>query len=115
MCCAGYYRVVYEDALLDKISYEIVRGNVFDEYTVAQLIGDIVEGAFAGVVGFGDALGFLDRVIQSAGPQHSVWAAVFNAFGKIEAVLHSTKHYDSLSVFIGLPMFWVTFNYLCKY
>lgn len=95
---SGYYRVAYEDALLDRISYEINNGKSFDEYTVAQLIGDIFEGAFAGVIGFSDALGFLERVIQKAGPYPGYWHAIFNAFNKIEMVLHNTKHYDSLSV-----------------
>lgn len=94
----GYYRVVYEDVLLDKISYEISQGKSFDSFTMAQLIGDIFEGAFAGVIGFSDALGFLDRVIQKTGPNSGCWEAIFNAFNKIETILHGTKHYDSLSV-----------------
>ncbi|KAL4092083.1 hypothetical protein QTP88_026654 [Uroleucon formosanum] len=98
----GYYRVAYEDALLDRISYEINNGKSFDEYTVAQLIGDIFEGAFAGVIGFSDALGFLERVIQNAGPYSGYWHAIFNAFNKIEMVLHNTKHYDSLSVYMEM-------------
>ncbi|XP_026807677.1 aminopeptidase N-like isoform X1 [Rhopalosiphum maidis] len=96
----GYYRVAYEDALLDRISYEISNGKSFDEYIVAQLIDDIFEGAFAGVIGFSDALGFLERVIQKAGPNSGYWDAIFNAFNKIEVVLHNTKHYDSLSVYM---------------
>ncbi|XP_027836692.1 aminopeptidase N-like isoform X3 [Aphis gossypii] len=96
----GYYRVAYEDALLDRISYEISHGKSFDEYIVAQLVGDIIEGAFADVIGFSDALGFLERVIQKAGPNPGYWNAIFNAFNKIEVVLHNTKHYDALSVYM---------------
>jgi len=69
---------------------------------VAQLVGDIVDGAFAGVIGFSDALGFLERVIQKAGPYPGCWRAIFNAFNKLEVVLHNTRHYDSLSVRILL-------------
>ncbi|XP_025199927.1 aminopeptidase N-like isoform X2 [Melanaphis sacchari] len=98
----GYYRVVYEDTLLDRISYEISNGKSFDEYVVAQLVGDIFEGAFAGVIGFSDTLGFLERVIQKAGPNSGYWNAIFNAFNKIEAVLHNTKHYDSLSIYMEM-------------
>lgn len=98
---SGYYRVVYEDALLDRISYEISHGKSFDEYIVAQLVGDIIEGAFADFIGFSDALGFLERVIQKAGPNPGYWNAIFNAFNKIEIVLHNTKHYDALSVRIN--------------
>lgn len=90
--------MAYEDVLLDRITYEINNGNAFDEFTVAQIIGDIVEGAFAGVIGFSDALGFLEKVIQTAGPYSGCWEAIFSAFNKIEAVLHSTRHYDNLSV-----------------
>lgn len=97
---AGYYRVAYEDVLLDRISYEVTKGNTFDEYTVAQLIGDIIDEAFAGVIGFGDALGFIERVIQNASVYSGYWDAIFNAFNKLETILHNTKHYDSLSVFI---------------
>jgi len=96
---SGYYRVAYEDVLLDRISYEISKGNTFDEYTVAQLVGDIIDVAFAGVIGFSDALGFLERVVQNASPNFGHWDAIFNAFNKLEAVLYGTKHYDSLSVF----------------
>lgn len=78
------------------------KGNSFDEFTVAQLIEDISEGAFAGVIGFSETLGFLDRVIQNAGPSSGYWDAIFNVFKKMEAILHNTKHYDSLSVFISL-------------
>lgn len=98
----GYYRVAYEDVLLDRISYEISNGKSFDEYTVAQLVGDIFEGAFSGVIGFSDALGFLERVIQKAGPYPGYWHAIFNAFNKIEMMLHNTKHYDSLSVYMEM-------------
>lgn len=90
--------MAYEDALLDRISYEISNGKSFDEFTVAQLVGDIFEGAFSGVIGFSDALGFLERVIQKAGPNPGYWHAIYNAFNKIEMMLHNTKHYDSLSV-----------------
>lgn len=75
---------------------------MFDEYTVAQLIEDIIEGALAGVVGFSDALGFLDRVIQNSGPYYSIWTAIFDAFSKIETMLHNTKHYNLFLVIIGL-------------
>lgn len=94
----GYYRVAYEDVLLDRLSYEVSKGNTFDEFTIAQLTGDIFEGAFAGVIGFNDALGFLERVIQMADTYAGCWDAVFEAFEKIEAVLHSTKHYNTFSV-----------------
>lgn len=96
----GYYKVVYEDVLLDRISYEVTKGNTFDEYTVAQLVGDIIDEAFAGVVGFGNALGFIERVIQNAGVYSGYWDAIFNAFSKLDAILYNTKHYDSFSVFI---------------
>lgn len=90
--------MAYEDVLLDRITFELSNGNAFDEFTVAQLLEDIFEGAFADVIGFGDALGFLERVVQTAGPYSGYWEAVFSAFSKIEALLHSTRHYDNLSV-----------------
>lgn len=83
---------------MDRISYEVTKGNTFDEYTVAQLIGDIIDEAFAGVIGFNDALGFIERVAQNSNTNSGHWDAIFNAFNKIEAILHSTKHYDSFSV-----------------
>lgn len=90
--------MAYEDVLLDRISYEISRGKSFDKFILAQLIEDIFEGAFAGVIGFGDALGFLERMIQNMGPNSGCWEVIFNVFNKIEAVLHGSKYYDSLSV-----------------
>lgn len=90
----------YEDVLLDRISYEISKGNTFDEHTVAKLVADIFEGAFADVVGFSDALGFLERVIHKAESYSEYWDAVFKVFAKLEAFLHNSKHYQSLSVLI---------------
>lgn len=95
---SGYFRVAYEDVLLDRISYEMNKGESFDEYTVAQLIEDIFEGAFAGVIGFSDALGFLERAIQKAGPYAGLWDAVYSAFDRMEAILHHTKYYNNFSV-----------------
>lgn len=97
----GYYRVIYQDVLLDRISYEISKGKSFDEYVVALLLGDIVEGALAGIVGFTDALGFLERVINNAKPSNGYWVSVINAFKKLEALFHNTRHYSNLSVFIA--------------
>lgn len=90
----------YEDILLDRISYEISKGNSFDEYTVAKLVADLFEGAFADVVGFSDALGFLERVIHNADAYSGYWDAVFKVFAKLEAFLHNSKHYEALSVLI---------------
>lgn len=78
-----------------------MNGKSFDEFTIAHLIGDIFEGAFAGVIGFSDALGFLERTILNAGPLSESWDAIFHAFYKLEAILHNSKHYESLSVNIN--------------
>lgn len=97
--------MAYEDALLDRLLYEITVGKSFDEYTVAQLITDLIEEALADVVGFGNAMDFLDRTITNAESHFGYWNAIFKAFEKLESVFHNSKHYDKFLVLTVLLIY----------
>lgn len=102
---SGYFRVAYEDALLDRLLYEITIGKSFDEYTVAQLITDLIEEALADVVVFSNAMDFLDRTFAKTESHFGYWNAIFKAFEKLESVFHNCKHYDKFLVLTDLLIF----------
>lgn len=104
---SGYYRVAYEDALLDRLLYEITIGKSFDEYTMAQLITDLIEEALADVVVFSNAMDFLDRTFANTELHFGYWNAIFKAFEKLDSVFHNCKHYDKFLVLTDLLIYTV--------
>lgn len=96
---SGYYRVVYKGALMDRILQHMNHHHTpFDQFSLEKMIGDIFEGAFAGVIGFTDAFIFLEKMIQLTFRHSWNWDVFFTTFDKIGMVLYNTKHYYDFSV-----------------